>query len=63
MPNVMPEPTIITAASVSASTAAISFAAQTLPILQWLAAFVAVVAGNFAIYKHIRDRKRVSKAT
>jgi hypothetical protein len=43
-----------TAAAVSLPAWLVSWAVATLPIIQWLAGFIAIVAGGFAIYVHIK---------
>lgn len=54
-------------AVISGSTAFISFFSQTLPIVQWLAALVAIAAGIVAIlwtgYKFAMLRKQNAKVT
>jgi len=51
------EPTAASS-TLSAGSALVSFFAYTLPVLQWVAAFVAIVAGVFAIIVAIKKRKQ-----
>ncbi len=46
------------AAAVSIPAWLVSLAAQTLPLIQWLAGAVAIVAGIFAIAVHVRRLRR-----
>lgn len=46
------------AAAVSIPAWLVSLAAQTLPLIQWLAGFMAIVAAAFAIAVHVRKLRR-----
>lgn len=44
------------AAGVSLPSAAIAWFASTLPVVQWLAAVVAITVGGLALWKHFRTK-------
>lgn len=50
----MQKPT--TAAAISGNSVLISFFATTLPVVQWIAALLAIVVGGLAIVRALRDR-------